>query len=225
MPFLGTFGFFLDLPRFQASVAAGPGSTQHSPITLLRDVVCLLGMHISNDPAYTAHKQHLSNTVLNRVHSALSAAQDNYCTIMYALQAEVLLAYYFFDTNRLLEGKLHAGAAVSLAMMCRLHKVGSGLGRAAEGMLSDHQTWPPPPQDRVEERERIEGWWQTFILDKSWAVPLASPSMIEDRNGLDATIDTPWPSGGNDEDLVIYFRVSIMGSTDLRNITDRVLHW
>ncbi len=39
------------------------------------------------------------------------------------MQAELLLAIYFFCLGRYLEGRYHANAAVSLAVSCGLHRI------------------------------------------------------------------------------------------------------
>lgn len=107
------------------------------------------------------------------------------------LQAEILLAYYFFHNNRLLEGKFHASAAVSLAIMCNLHKIMSGNGQ--HGFHAAGNAWLPPPTDSIDEAERIYAWWTTFVLDKSWVVALAAPAMISETQEPSTVIDTPWP--------------------------------
>lgn len=128
---------------------------------------------------------------MRSVHDALSAAQEQSQNALYLLQAEILLAYYLFTSNRLLEGKLHAGAAVSLAYLCGLHKMptlgtqqGFGLLPAPTGIL-------PPALDDVAECERVDAWWNTFVLDKSWVTALSSPSMVTEQEES-TIIDTPW---------------------------------
>ena len=131
---------------------------------------------------------------LRSVHVALSTAQERPQNTLYVLQAEILLAYYFYHCNRQLEGKYHAGAAVSLAILCNLHKVMATVDPMGRQLFhSSGQTNLPPPMDYVDEAERIYAWWATFILDKSWAVALSSPPMISEMQEQGTIIDTPWP--------------------------------
>ena len=47
--------------------------------------------------------------------------------------------------------------------------------------------------DSIEEGERIDAFWQVYILDKAWAVALKSPSSISEDGLWGTQIDTPWP--------------------------------
>ena len=47
--------------------------------------------------------------------------------------------------------------------------------------------------DPIEEGERIDAFWQVYILDKAWAVALKSPSSISEDGLWGTQIDTPWP--------------------------------
>lgn len=109
--------------------------------------------------------------------------------VIYSIQAEVLLAHYFFAVNRPLEGRYHSNAAVALSLSCRLNKLRS----------SNNTPNPPgglnvdlaPPVDALEEGERINAFWSVFILDKSWSVRAGSTSHFNGSPG--AQVDTPWP--------------------------------
>lgn len=122
-----------------------------------------------------------------------------------ALQAEVLLALYFFCVGRFLEGKYHANAAVSLALSCGLDRIRSGeisdnaqapvmssstpLGSGILGTSSAFNL--APSRDTVEEGERINTFWAVFNLDRCWSVATGSQTMLYDDTNLG--IDTPWP--------------------------------
>lgn len=104
---------------------------------------------------------------------------------MYALQAELLLAYYFFASGKFLQGKYHVTAAISLEISSGLNKVRSNQLGTTGGAVSVI----PPPGDSTEEGERIRACWTGVILDKCWAVALvSSPNLV-----AGAQIDTPWP--------------------------------
>lgn len=102
-----------------------------------------------------------------------------------ALQAEILLSQYFFHCNRLLEGRFHASAAMSLAVLCNLP---NGLSETAA------QARLPPPIDVVEQDERREAWLATLTLDKTWAVALSVPSPLvqKEENVVPSQADSPW---------------------------------
>lgn len=176
-----------------------PTDEKPRPPSVLRNAVYLWGIHLSQDPSITAHEPQFLTRALNGIVEGLSNQPRNTLSI---LQAEVLLAYYFFHNGRLLEGGYHAGAAVSLAVMCDLHKIPTRQGRrpGADPSSLDlrsmglHGLSLPPPKDAIEEGERIHAWWTTYVLDKAWVVARNSPSAIyDDGNNEASRIDTPWP--------------------------------
>ncbi|KAI0343315.1 hypothetical protein BDW22DRAFT_1267164 [Trametopsis cervina] len=186
-------GFFFDPNRFVGSMAS-PTANLPRPAAVLRSVIYLWGINLSANPQYVQHEPRFLGRALRSVHMALSSAQQQQSSPLYVLQAEILLAYYFFHNNRLLEGKFHASAAVSLAYMCNLHKILSGGGGPPPLAFSPAgQAYLPPPIDWVDEGERIHAWWTVFLLDKTWATALAIPSMINENQEPGTVIDTPWP--------------------------------
>lgn len=186
-------GFFLNATRFINSFSSTTPARPRPP-SVLRNVVYLWGINLSQNPQYTSREPIFLGRTLRSVHVALSTAQEQQRNILYILQAEILLAYYFFHCNRLLEGKFHASAAVSLAIMCNLHKVMSGPQRGGRQQFQPAgQAFFPPPADHVDEAERVYAWWATFILDKSWVVALSAPAMINETQESSTVIDTPWP--------------------------------
>lgn len=192
LPHASKFGFFFHNTRFVTSVF-NPTVSKPRPPTVLRNAVYLWGISLSRDRQYTTHEALFLNRSLTSIHAALSSAQPQ--DTLHVLQAEILLAYYFFHNGRLIEGKFHSSAAVSLAVMCNLHKQGSNgsepIATQPSGPLSFGL---PAPRDPIEEGERIHAWWTTFILDKCWVVALGSPSTIlEDDNNTNTRIDAPWP--------------------------------
>jgi Fungal specific transcription factor domain len=129
---------------------------------------------------------------MQQMSMALSSTHPK--TVLHTMQAEVLLAHYFFRTSRLLEGRYHYNAAVSLAIGSGLHRIRSNRELVpALQFTGDIYSSPPAPQDSVEEGERIDGFWTVFILDKCWSACLNSPSLFTDDNALGTQIDTPWP--------------------------------
>ncbi|EKM50061.1 uncharacterized protein PHACADRAFT_188424 [Phanerochaete carnosa HHB-10118-sp] len=183
------FGFFLDARRLLTAFAK-PTATRPRPPSVIRNAIYLWGINLSRNPQYTAREPLFLGRALRSVHVALSSAHEQQQNTLYVLQAEVLLAYYFFHCDRLLEGKFHASAAVSLAIMCNLHQINAPQGG---GFQSAGQAFLPPPADPVDEAERIYAWWTTFVLDKSWVVALSAPAMISETQEPGTVIHTPWP--------------------------------
>lgn len=108
------------------------------------------------------------------------------------IQAEVMLAHYFFCMGRLSEGKYHTSVAVALVLSARLHKIRSEMSppQDEEDVLLDL------PHDAIEEGERVNAFWTVYALDKEWADVSGSPSprSAEDQSPLTIDIiDTPWP--------------------------------
>ena len=141
-------------------------------------MIYLWGLQLSPDQQYKSRVSVFENRVLRSIHVALSAAQPQ--DTLYVLQAEILLAYFFFHNGRLAEGKFHSNAAVSLATMCNLHKVMSTSPQGGQRFQHASPAYMPQPVDHIDEAERIYAWWTTFILDKSWVVGLAAPAMINE---------------------------------------------
>jgi hypothetical protein len=96
--------------------------------------------------------------------------------VPHALQAEIVLATYFFSAGKFTEGMYHTAAAVSLAMSSGLHKICA----EAPSLVSSASM-------NSEEGQRFEACWATLALDKAWAVALGAHSNWND------TLDTPWP--------------------------------
>ncbi|GJE93210.1 Zn(II)-C6 fungal-type domain-containing protein [Phanerochaete sordida] len=182
------FGFFLETKRF-LNAFAKPTAARPRPPSVLRNTVYLWGIALSQDAQYTARETIFLGRALRSVHVALSSAHEHTQNTLYVLQAEVLLAYYFYHSNRLLEGKFHASAAVSLAVMCGLHQLHAPPGAAA----AVANAYLPPAADAIDEAERVYAWWCTFVLDKTWVVALAAPSMVVETQEPSTTIHTPWP--------------------------------
>ena len=105
---------------------------------------------------------------------------------MHSIQAEILLATYFFSNGRFFEGKYHVANAVSTAISAGLHKIRSNSPSTPPTL--------PAHRDMIEEGERIICAWNVFNLDKCWAVALDdAPNFEYSTHALAAKIDTPWP--------------------------------
>lgn len=175
-----------------------PRRAQLSPALL--NAVFLWGAHVSTSNTIRSYEP----TFLARATAALSSAlRDSHYNVMHLIQAEVLVANYFFSMGRFLEGRYHCSAAVALALSCRLTKVRSsadspllhgGHAAAAHTHIEPRRNQHlPPPRDAIEEGERIRGFWYVYALDKNWAVALGSPSHFNGVAQSGTHIDTPWP--------------------------------
>ncbi|KZP28644.1 hypothetical protein FIBSPDRAFT_927429 [Athelia psychrophila] len=196
LPNARQFGFFLNRRLFRTSASLKfPLGHHFRPSSALMSTVYLLGIYLSPSPTIRAHESAFLSRALRFTSNALAGSHPH--KIIHALQSEILLSGYFFATGRLLEGKYHCSAAAALAISCELYKIRSAA--PLSGII------PPtlvgitrpfnlhPPQDSVEEGERIQAFWAVFIMDKCWSVALGSPSHFTDSDALGTRIDTPWP--------------------------------
>ncbi|EJF64875.1 hypothetical protein DICSQDRAFT_167027 [Dichomitus squalens LYAD-421 SS1] len=198
VPHSSSLSFFLHTPRFMQAVHLPPGDSRRAQLSpALLNAVFLWGAHLSTSNAVRSYE----SVFLTRATAALSAAlRDSHYTVMHLIQAEVLVANYFFSMSRFLEGRYHCSAAVALALSCRLTKIrssadhppphGYAAGRQVERRQDQHL---PPPRDPIEEGERIRGFWYVYALDKSWAVALGSPPHFNGAAQSGLHVDTPWP--------------------------------
>ncbi|KAH9919498.1 uncharacterized protein BXZ73DRAFT_92090 [Epithele typhae] len=153
-------GFFLNPTRFMRRQNNGPGTEA------LVASVYLWGSKLSSSSMLRA----CETTFMDRATQAALACQTTppaAHTVLHMLQAEVLLANYFFSNNRVLEGRYHAIAAVALATGSRLH-------------LLDPRNLGT---DTIAAGERIQAFWIVAAMDKSWAAMMNTPSYIQCHNG------------------------------------------
>lgn len=203
-------GFFLNVPRFQNS-ALLPLPLGHfsRPFPGLLSTVYLLGVHLSGDPN-NEESVYLSRA-LHQAANTLSSSHPH--RIIHAIQTEILLSVYFFRTGRILEGKYHTCASVSLALGSGLNKIralptASGNSGSFLHRINADKPVLGPPSDLIEEGERINAFWMAFTLSNCWEVAVGSlSSMVFDYNG--STIDVPWPL-----DMVAYEQVMALKITE-----------
>ncbi|KAK0221640.1 hypothetical protein IW262DRAFT_918868 [Armillaria fumosa] len=172
-------GFFLDQARF-ADSATLPNVMK--PSAALLSTAYLWGIHLSDSGEILAYEEVFLARALQSTAQELSSSHPQ--RIIQCIQAEVLLAHYFFRKARMLEGRYHSGAAVSLVLSARLHKI-----RSVEG---GGPLVLPPPTDYIEEGERIKAFWTVFVLDNCWTTADGSPSNFL-CTSPDSRIDLPWP--------------------------------
>ncbi|KAI9060917.1 hypothetical protein FKP32DRAFT_994942 [Trametes sanguinea] len=193
------FGFFLHIHRFLDKVFAS-GAAPSNSLRILLNVMYLVGAKLSNNPQVQAQEQAYLTRALQHLPAALPEDPRG---AIYVMQAEVILANYFFSSNRQLEGVYHMNAAVSIAMASKLHMVRSARRSRSTADAASYRL--PPPVDTLEEGERINGFWTVFILDRCWAVGTGSAPAFTDDEANGTQIDTPWPM-----DLAAYQTVGVL---------------
>ncbi|KAL0065028.1 hypothetical protein AAF712_008021 [Marasmius tenuissimus] len=124
-------------------------------------------------------ESHLSRVLL-QVSAMLSSSHPQ--ALINTIQAEILLANYFFHTNRILEGRYRLDTAVSLATSGKLYQV-----RNANALAPPVSTDAENP---VQEGERINAFWVVYSMHNLWNPPEHGPPVFN-RDGQ--RVDTPWP--------------------------------
>ncbi|KIK70720.1 hypothetical protein GYMLUDRAFT_254049, partial [Collybiopsis luxurians FD-317 M1] len=196
-------GFFLNVPRFRNSALLQlPMGHYSRPSAGLLSTVYLLGVHLSGDP------NGQENVYLSRAlaHTANMLSSSHPHRILHAIQAEILLSVYFFRTGRILEGKYHLSASVSLTLGAQLHRIRAIPTNTSEtaSPLQQYYRGPllAPPADQIEEGERINAFWMAFTLSNCWGVAVGTlSSSVFESHG--STIDAPWPLDMVDYEQVI----------------------
>ncbi|KAI0775118.1 hypothetical protein BD413DRAFT_653678 [Trametes elegans] len=197
LPHGGSLSFFLHVPRFMQAMQQPNADNRRAQLSpALLNAVYLWGAHLSTSNALRAYEP----TFQARATSALSSAlRESQYSVINLIQAEVLVANYFFAQSRFLEGRYHCSAAIALSLSCRLHKIRSATdhqdqvlgGMRHGGEVREYNL--PQPRDAVEEGERMRGFWYVYAMDKSWAVAMGSPSHFNGVAQSGSHVDTPWP--------------------------------
>ncbi|KAJ6541657.1 hypothetical protein B0H19DRAFT_958613 [Mycena capillaripes] len=175
IPYASDWGFFLDITRFRRDVLLPHPIGHHSrPSPALLAVVYLIGIALNGSSALKAHEKAFLSRALSLLPVSLSGIHPR--KAIHALQAEILLSNYFYAGGRFLEGRYHAAAAASLAVSTVLNPSTAPALR--------------PDAEAVEDAERVDACWTTIILDRSWAVALATYPNLQDSSTM---LDIPWP--------------------------------
>jgi hypothetical protein len=154
------------------------------PLPALLYAVYLWGCHLSQSESYKANESIFLSRAL--IGSSNSLSSDHPQKVIHSIQAEVLLATYFFRSNRLVEGRYHLGAAVSLTIGAKLHQI------RAPGVDTSRADILPPPANQLEEGERLNAFWTVFTLNNCWGTSGGSGiTSVFDNPG--SQIDSPWP--------------------------------
>ncbi|KAF7350578.1 hypothetical protein MSAN_01617800 [Mycena sanguinolenta] len=173
--------FFLNPTEFQQS-ALLPNLL---PPGLLNAVV-LWANHISaNSIADSRYSdEQLLARAVHHVARDVAVVDPSPQQLLHMIQAEVLLALYYLDGGRLLEGNYHRAGAASLAFSMGLHQLGS----SSQGSYALNT--PQTGSYGLSRPEMIDAFWSVVILNNCFVAVSDVPSSIP----CDAPISTPWPT-------------------------------
>lgn len=196
------FGFFLDVLSFRHSVlVAQPFGHPRRPSPALLITVYLWGVHLTRPKSLQVDERALLIRALH--HVATDTLGEHPKRILHTIQANVLLATYFFRTARFLEAKDRLESAVTLMLAAQMHQQRSsqcfpwtllGVNDEMSPVYPQHD-----PQSTVEEGEQINGFWAVLSLHKmiSFAIDPAG-SIYGALEVPSLQIDTPWPFDSRD---------------------------
>ncbi|KAF9259248.1 hypothetical protein L218DRAFT_671210 [Marasmius fiardii PR-910] len=175
--YASVFGFFLDTSKFET----------HQPSVPLLHAAYLLGAFISRDRESASYEQDLLSVTLHEIAQGLAGTHSD--RLIHTIQAQVLVANYFFVCGRALEGKYHVAAAISLVLGASFHKIGSSQQHLLPRLGVNA---PPFSQSATEDIEKIRALWMVLIMNHCWtSADGASSNISYDRP--ESRIDAPWP--------------------------------
>jgi len=176
--FAGCFGFFLDPDRFaQSFCVPEPFGHPSRPSKALLSAFYLCSIAFSRRAILTSHEPIFLSRAL--YHTSQAPSSTHPLNVKHALQAEVLIANYFFARGLIPEGKSHIDNAMLIATVHRAHKI-SRITSAEEAEV-------------VEQREWVNGFWLVYFSDKCWSIAGGLPSLAPDGLTEETRIDAPWP--------------------------------
>lgn len=165
----------LHIPKFLASLCL-PSTSEHSPHPALVDAMCLAACALSRKPAFRRHEPYLLSQT--RKHLAESLAQAD--RLFDFVRASAILARYLTFRGRHLEGYSTISTCAQFAIACRLHKITSRVWTESSLWSLSQGSLLAPPMDSVELGERINGFWQVFVLERAFTSPTGLSSAFVD---------------------------------------------
>ena len=176
--FAGCFGFFLDPDRFaQSFCVPEPFGHPSRPSKALLSAFYLCSVAFSGSATLTPYEPIFLSRALYHTFQAPSSTHP--LNVKHALQAEILIAYYFFARGLIPEGKSHIDNAMVIATVHRAHKISQ--------ISSLEET------EVVEQREWVNGFWLVYFSDKCWSIAGGLQSLSPDGLTEETRIDAPWP--------------------------------
>ncbi|KAF9785301.1 hypothetical protein BJ322DRAFT_1108757 [Thelephora terrestris] len=176
--FAESCGFFLDPERFaQSFYARGPFGHSSRPSRALLSAVYLTSIAFSRNATLMSHEPIFLSRALYYASQAPSYPHPS--NAKHGLQAEILIANYFFWRGHIQEGKSHINTAMLISLVHRAHKI-SRIPNPARAEI-------------IDQLERVKGFWSAYLLDKAWSVAGGLPSSSPDGLTEESRIDAPWP--------------------------------
>ncbi|KAF7347336.1 Zn(2)-C6 fungal-type domain-containing protein [Mycena venus] len=164
LPYTSDWGFFLDFDNFRRDALLPLPNGHHSrPSPALLAAVYLAAITLSTSPTLKSHEKTFLMRALSALPISLSGLHPR--KVLHGLQAEIILATYFFSRGKFTEGMYHTATAVSLAVSSGLHKIRVEAPSSLAGHSIDSQ-----------EAERVDAWFAILTLDKAWAGALGTHS-------------------------------------------------
>ena len=200
LPHADRLHFSLHIPTFIQDATRPPDDLLR-PHECLTSTIALWALCIMGPEAeYDVLESHYLKTSLDALPSAHSSAEGRYR--IHAIQTELLLALYFLNDSRVVEGRYHLAAATSGILACNLNRIPASQDLpttvAPAGLLASLSIDILPhlalgsPQTSLELGERINLFWNAYALDRCWSVPLGLPSaQVDQYSG--STIKLPGP--------------------------------
>ncbi|EED78357.1 predicted protein, partial [Postia placenta Mad-698-R] len=163
-----------------------------SPTQLLEDKIAQLESQIydlehpeETAPSVLLHRPRTSSSEAGSTDASISSAivEEPRHNLIDLIQAEVLLAVYFYSSNRFLEGRYHCNAAIALTLSHRLNDMNSAQPQLGRDLLL--------PNDVFTSEEWNDAFWAVFTLDKVWGAVAGLESHF---NGAQTSqVGIPWP--------------------------------
>ncbi|KAL4268765.1 Zn(2)-C6 fungal-type domain-containing protein [Pleurotus pulmonarius] len=176
-------GCFLNIPRL-LEVTDHPDANVR-PLPALMVAIYLWGIRLCNSAEFNDYEELYLSRAVDQ--AAQSLPLDRPRKVLQKIQAEILLAYFFFSKGRNVEGRYHTSIVIGAILGSQLHKYG-GLEQG-EGICA---TFWSPTTDLIDHGERIDAVWAAVVLTNTWSAVLSAPSDIP-FNSPGFTIDAPWP--------------------------------
>ncbi|KAH9831642.1 uncharacterized protein C8Q71DRAFT_296660 [Rhodofomes roseus] len=132
---------------------------------------CTWGARMSCDESLAVHEPiSLSRAVQGVADCLAHVSQYN---ITHVIQAEVLLATYFYSMGRSMEGHYHTSAAVALAVILQSDNASAVSGSSRRPEYYQQSRTISNAENlgsSVDEEERQHIFWAVYILDRTWSV-------------------------------------------------------
>ncbi|KAF5365251.1 hypothetical protein D9758_005398 [Tetrapyrgos nigripes] len=134
----------------------------------LVDAMHLWSVHISDSGADRSVEGRLLFRVITDLSVCNLSADDPIVLpykVVHLIQAHVLLAQYFFQSGRVLEGKYYAHGALSLVLSAGLHLEAGYMGTGNDGF----QLRLVAARDQIEQNDRNRAFWDSLSLTNVWS--------------------------------------------------------